>query len=75
MIGWKNVPDQARAALEHLRQKFSTPPTEEVNLEWARRIMARKARGEVVAQATLDTARDALRANGYEPAHNEGSEP
>lgn len=67
MSGWKNAPPQVRAALEHLRVKFSGPTDGKVDLDWARRIVARKRSGLPVAQATLEMAREALAKNGEQP--------
>lgn len=67
MSGWKHAPSHVRAALDHLRTKFTTPPEGTVDLEWARRIVARKNAGETVSQAALDMAREALTKNGVKP--------
>lgn len=64
MNGWKNAPSHVRAALDHLRVKFSATTDGKVDIEWARRIVARKNAGETVSQAALDMAREALRNHG-----------
>lgn len=60
-MGWKQMPDHARAALAHLSQKFSGQlRTGEVDLAWARRIVERHQRGEPVAAMSLRMACEAL---------------
>jgi hypothetical protein len=59
-MGW-TMPDHARAALQHLAEKFKAQPTGEVDLSWARRIVARHQAGETIASATLRMACEALR--------------
>lgn len=65
------LPENVRAALVHLRDKFTANPVNEVNVDWARRIIAKKNRGETVSPTVLQMARDVL----HHPTENEGSEP
>lgn len=53
-MNWK-IPENLRPEFERLAQPSSRDP-----LQWARDIVARHERGEEVAQATLDMARQAL---------------
>lgn len=64
MKGFQNLPANVRAVFDVLRERIQPKPDGVVDIEWARRIVARKQAGETVSQATLDMAREALAKNG-----------
>jgi hypothetical protein len=64
MRGFQNIPSNVRSAFEVLRERIQPKTDGAVDVEWARRIVARKEAGHTVSQAALDMAREALAKNG-----------
>lgn len=58
------IPPRVLAAFEVLRGRLKPGASEAVDLDWARKIVARRERGETVSQAAYDMARDALEGRG-----------
>lgn len=58
------MPSNVRAAFDVLRERMQPKTDGAVDIEWARRIVARKEAGQTVSQAALDMAREALAKNG-----------
>jgi hypothetical protein len=71
MSGWTQMPSHVRAALEHLGRKFGERGSTALDVSWAQRIVDRHARGEQVAAATLQIAREALRQHPIPPTTTE----
>jgi hypothetical protein len=64
----QHIPDHARAALQHLSEKFKARGGQP-DTGWATRLVDRYRRGETVAQLPLEMACTALRIP-FPPARN-----